>query len=168
MKRFFAIAVVVWMMFILPGTVYADSVQQFREVYESTESLTHNFFKNLSLANSCKQAGREALLKIADHILFNARDLERLALKQEKKMCADEAALMHEYMSKIKKIIMIGDDNKDMAMLVAKFYMHYNNCLMLNSENLKLMLSDHMKALKEHGPSPVHRRSFRPVREADS
>ena len=148
MKRFFVVAVGLWMMIVFPCTVYADSVQRFREVYESTESLTHELFEDLSMAVAGKSFDRDAMLRLADRILINTKRLEETARTSGKNMCADEAGQMHSCMAKIKKIIKTGEERHEFIMLTAKYYLHYNNCLMLNSKNLMIMLSDHMKALK--------------------
>ena len=148
MKHIIAIAAV-WTMIVFPAIGCADPVQNFREVIMETELMVHDLFDSLSRRHGKDSMGlEESSLLLVDRLLVNAKRLEKEAVAMGKALSASEAAHMYEDLVRLRDILSAQRPD-NIAKSVANIYLHFNHCLMLNSENLKIMLVDHMKALKE-------------------
>ena len=144
------IAIIFLAVFLFSGAVVAtDEIEKFGKAYEETEILTRDLFKGVSEAFEGSAMEVNKLTKLADKILRNTLTLEKTAEAEGKKDSASEARQMNSYMNRIKKTFKTGENKDELSMLMARYYLHYNNCIMLKTLNLKVMQKDHLEELKD-------------------
>jgi len=150
MKRLTSIMVIISMMALSSVAVFAaDAQSEFKETYEETEILTHEVFESVSKILSGEALDLNTLIEPVDKLLTNAKTLETLAGEMGKQEAADEAGQMALYLTRIKKAIQTGEEQHSLTTLLARYYLHYNNCVMVNTVCLKDMQHDHVEELKE-------------------
>ncbi len=98
----------------------------------------------------------EALPVAPDHVLVDGRPVEGLPCSSTAIVKGDGASLLIAAASVVAKV------TRDRQMVeLDRLYPHYGL-----AKHKGYGSRAHMQALFEHGPSPIHRCSFRPVREA--
>ena len=89
------------------------------------------------------------LIEKADKLLANSITLKKTAQELGQHDSASEAAQMESYMVRIKEILEKGGREKHLlTMLLARFYLHYNNCIMNYPGYLKIMVKDHVEEVR--------------------
>ncbi len=146
MKKLTGVLIVVGMMVV--GSVAVCAADDFKDTYEETEILTSELFEGISevLSGETMQLGK--LLTMIDTLVTNSQMLEKFSVELGKKEAADEAGQMAAYLTRIKQIIQTGQEQRTLVMLLARYYLHYNNCMMVNTLSLKEMQHDHVEELK--------------------
>ncbi len=135
---------------LLTGQVFADAKEDlFKATYEETEILTNELFTGISAALSGAELNREMLSAKAAKLMQNSEVLSKTAMELKKTDTASEAAQMLAYMTRIKKVFdQDTDGHDDLTMLVARYYLHYNNTVMSNPVCLVNMQKDHVEELR--------------------
>ena len=135
---------------LFTGQVFAGAKEDlFKATYEETEILTNELFLGINAALSGAELNRELLSAKAAKLMQNCDLLSKTALELKKTDAASEAAQMLAYMTRIKKIFDQDTDGHDyLTMLVARYYLHYNNTVMSNPICLVNMQKDHVDELR--------------------
>jgi len=129
--------------------VFASAAEQFGETYEETEVITGDMYILISEAFTDESLQTPILLEKANKLLANSRTLKKTALELNLKDSESEAAQMESYMVRVVEILEKGGREKHLlTMLLARFYLHYNNCLMNYPGYLKIMVKDHVDEVK--------------------
>ncbi len=150
MKKLTSIMVIVSMLVFCSATVFAvDAESQFKETYDETGILTGELFDGVSKALSEEAPGLGTLLPTIDKLVTNSQTLEKLAGELDKKDAAKEAGHMIEYLTRIKQVIQTGEEQHELEMHLARYYLHFSNCVMMNPFCLKEILHDYVEELKE-------------------
>lgn len=129
--------------------VYADATSLFAETYEHTELLTNDLIHGFGKVFRGDEAATEQLVGLIDQLLKNTKILESSAIQMDKKDAADEARQMNSYLIRIQQAMRAGKFDGELTMLLARYYLHYNNCIMVNTIILKEMQYDHVLELQE-------------------
>ncbi|MBF0196922.1 MAG: hypothetical protein HQL32_04400 [Planctomycetes bacterium] len=133
---------------LLFGCLLADSNTKFSEAYEETEIISDELFAGLSVAFSGKSVDFESMKTRIDKIISNCDTLVEAAREASVVDCAEEALQMKSYAERIREVLASGKHTDELIMLAARYYLHYNNCIMMKPVNLKMMLKDHVDELR--------------------
>lgn len=150
MKKITGAMVIAGMAVLISASVFAaDADSRFKDVYEETEILTGELFRDISgiLAGSPMDA--DHLMKRVNKLIANSESLGKLAGEAGRSAAEDEAGQMAHYLTRIRKAIRSGEEKQKLTMFLAKYYLHYNNCVMVSTICLKEMQHDHVEELKE-------------------
>jgi len=150
MKRGLCILLITgFILFLNSAIVFASAEDIFSKTYEETEIITGELLEGISEALGGEALQVAMLVEKADKLIANSKTLEKAAIELGKKDSAAEAAQMVSYMTRIKETLEKGGKETDqLAITSARFYLHYNNCLMNYPGYLKIMLNDHVEELK--------------------
>jgi len=150
MKKVTGVMIIAGMAVLFSAPVFAaDADSRFKDVYEETEILTGEFFKSVSGALAGTPMDADNLVKKVDKLIANSKSLGKSAGEAGRKEAADEAVQMAHYLTRIRKVIRSGEEKHELTMLLALYYLHYNNCVMVSTICLKEMQHDHVEELKE-------------------
>lgn len=146
MNKAMHLTLVVGMTLCLATKAFAGPSDVFSETYEETELLTIKLFALTSVPNESGEKGAE--LSVVDKLLANSELLNKSATSMGKADSAREAWLMTSYLQRIKDVLQTGNNRSALDLLLARYYVHYSNCIMLNPVILRDMQHDHVVELQ--------------------
>ncbi len=150
MKKFTEIIVVVSMLIVFSGSAFAqDTTSEFLEIYEAATELTHDLFENISEALSGEVLQTHVFVKQIDALQAHAETLEQLAEEAKRKESAHEARRMGFYLTRAKNALQSGKEQHALTMHLARYYLHFSNCVQVYPTALKELLHEHVGELKE-------------------
>ncbi len=149
MKKFAAFMVIAGMLGLCSAEVFAaDAANEFFEAYEQTTEVTHGIFEHISETFSAEATEGYALEKEIDTLVTHAEMLEKLADAMGKQESAEEARQMAVYLKRAKESLQSEHETHALTMHLARYYLHFNNCAMVNTLVLKNLLKEHVAEMK--------------------
>ena len=149
MKKFAGFMVCVGMMALCPAGVFAaDAADEFFEAYEQTTEVTYEVFEHISETFSVEATEGYALVEEIDRLVTLSETLEKLAGEMGKEESATEARQMAVYLNRAKEALQSEHEKHALTMHLARYYLHFNNCAMVNTLVLKNLLKEHVVEMK--------------------
>ncbi len=150
MRKLTRMMLIVSMLVFCAARVFAaDAESEFKETYEATALLTAELFEGVSKALSEEALWPDTLITMIDTLVTHSQTLEKLAGELGQQEAAKEAGYMIEHLTRIQQIMQSGAEQHKLAMSLARYYVHFNNCLMVYPLCLKEVLHDHVEELQE-------------------
>ncbi len=150
MKKLTRMMVIAIMMVLCSATVVAaDAESEFKEAYTDTMKLTNELFDGVTEVLSGEAMEFDTLIAKIDKLLIHSKTLRQSAREMGMEEAADEARQMAAYLTQIKQAIQTGEKKHQLALFLARYYLHFNNCVMVTPIVLKEILHHHVERLKK-------------------